>query len=347
MAKVEEKPATAEVTAEEASEGVPKDHPLCTIRGVGPKTAEKLIEAGLKTPEDVACKRPEELADMLGITKKAARDIVNNAFDMTIDTAVVIGTMQDEIDHRKAVVKRIPTGSSKFDAAIRGGIPTEAITALKGEAESGKSEFCHQLVVNNFKYHGRKAAWISTENMTFSPDRIAEMSKAVNVKIDPNKDVLFVSSGSVASTNKLFLAYQALARRVENEKIDLGLIVIDSFSAPFRKEFGDRSQLPDRAREEGRHLGYLDGFAKKYNCAVVITAQVMDIPDQGSQLGEKAHTGHVQRMWGGNVVRHSITYGISLAQVASFQYEGVIFASPDVAKTAFRYCIKESGIRDV
>lgn len=348
MAKVvlEEKTST-EIVDGDASTEVSKDHPLCTIRGVGPKTAEKLIEAGLKTPEDVACKRPEELADMLGITKKAARDIVNTAFDMTITTAVVIGTMQDEINHRKEVVKRIPTGSAKFDAAIRGGIPTEAITAFKGEAESGKSEMCHQLVVNNKKYFNRKAAWISTENMTFSPDRINDMAKAIGVKIVPDEDVLFISSDRVASSNKLFLAYQALARKIDAEELDVGLLIIDSFSAPFRKEFGDRSQLPDRAREEGRHLGYLDGFAKKYNCAVIITAQVMDIPDQGSQLGEKAHTGHVQRMWGGNVVRHSITYGISLAQVASFQYEGVVFASPDVAKTAFRFQIKEQGIRDV
>jgi hypothetical protein len=33
--------------------------------------------------------------------------------------------------------------------------------------------------------------------------------------------------------------------------------------------------------------------------------------------------------------------------VASYQYEGVIFASPDVPKTAFRFSIKEGGIRDI
>lgn len=342
--KVIEEKSTSE---EEEVVGIDKDHPLCTIRGVGPKTAEKLIDAGVQTLEQLACMRADELADVLGITKKAARDITNNALEKALDTAIVIKSMQDEIDHRRDVVKRIPTGSAKFDAAMKGGIPTEAITLFKGEAESGKSEFCHQLLVNNKKCYNRKAVWISTENMTFSPDRINDMAKAVGCKIDAKEDVKFIDSGQVGSPHHLFLAYQRIAKEIEEKKLDVGIFIVDSFTSPFRRFYGDRSQLPERSREESRHLGYLDGLAKKFNMAVVLTAQVMDIPDQGGQLGERAHTGHDKRMVGGNVLRHSATYGISLAQVASFQYEGVIFASPDVPKTAFRFSIKEGGIRDV
>jgi RecA/RadA recombinase len=331
----------------EESSGVDKSHPLCSVKGVGPKTAEKLIEAGVSTPEQLACLRPDELADMLGITKKAAKDMTNYALSIALDTAIVIKSMQDEIDHRREVVKRIPTGSSKFDAAIKGGIPTEAITLFKGEAESGKSEFCHQLVVNTKKYYDRKAVWISTENMTFSPDRINDMAKAIGCKINPKEDILFIDSGQVNTPYSLFIAYQRVAKEIETKGLDVGIFVVDSFTSPFRRFYGDRSQLPDRSREESRHLGYLDALAKKFNIAVVLTAQIMDIPDQGGQLGERAHSGHDKRMVGGNVLRHSATYGISLAQVASYQYEGVIFASPDVPKTAFRFSIKEGGIRDI
>jgi len=331
----------------EESSGVDKSHPLCSVKGVGPKTAEKLIEAGVSTPEQLACLRPDELADMLGITKKAAKDMTNYALSIALDTAIVIKSMQDEIDHRREVVKRIPTGSSKFDAAIKGGIPTEAITLFKGEAESGKSEFCHQLVVNTKKYYDRKAVWISTENMTFSPDRINDMAKAIGCKINPKEDILFIDSGQVNTPYSLFIAYQRVVKEIETKGLDVGIFVVDSFTSPFRRFYGDRSQLPDRSREESRHLGYLDALAKKFNIAVVLTAQIMDIPDQGGQLGERAHSGHDKRMVGGNVLRHSATYGISLAQVASYQYEGVIFASPDVPKTAFRFSIKEGGIRDI
>lgn len=336
---------TAEETIEE--EGVSKDHPLCKVKGVGPKTAQKLIEAGIQTPEQLACMRPDELADTLAITKKAAKDMTNYALSMALDTAIVLGSMQSEIDHRKNVVKRIPTGVAKFDAAIKGGIPTEAITTFKGEAESGKSEFCHELVVMNKKYFNRKSVWISTENMTFSPDRIQAMAKAVGVTIDPANDIIFVHSGQVNTPWSLFLAYQRIAKEIEEKKLDVGVFIVDSFTAPFRKFYGDRSQLPERSREETRHLGYLDSIAKKFNMAVILTAQIMDIPDQGAQLGERAHSGHDKRMVGGNSMRHSQTYGISLAQVASFQYEGIIYASPDCPKTAFRYTIKEGGLRDV
>ena len=81
MSKEEKK-----VEEEVVESGVTKDHPLCTVKGIGPKTAEKLIEKNITTVEQVAIMRSEELADVIGITNKAAKDIVNVAKNMALDT---------------------------------------------------------------------------------------------------------------------------------------------------------------------------------------------------------------------------------------------------------------------
>jgi len=320
---------------------------LTDVKGVGPKTAQKLVDAGVTTKEQLACMRPDELADIMGITKKAAKDIINDAISQALETAVVVKSMQDSIDHRRDVMKRIPTGSAKWDAIIKGGIPTEAITIFKGEYASGKTQVCYQLAVNTMKYFKRKVAWIETESGTFVPDRLLEMGKAIGLTIDTKNGVLYVDSSQIATPWNLFLAYQRIAAEIEIKGLDVGLLVIDSFSAPFRTAFGDRAQLPDRSKEEGRHLGLLNHLSRKYNMAIVLTCQVMDIPDAGMQLAEKMKSGHTKKMVGGKIVEHGGTYLISLQQVAGREWEAVIFDSPDVPKTATRFVIKECGIRDI
>ena len=49
-----------------------KNHPLCTIKGIGSVTAGKLLEKGITSIEQLAIMRPEEFADVAQITKKAA-----------------------------------------------------------------------------------------------------------------------------------------------------------------------------------------------------------------------------------------------------------------------------------
>ena len=317
------------------------------IRGVGPSTAEKLRESGVSSVEQLATMRPEELKEILKITLKAAKDIINDAKDKALNLAIPARTFSEYERHVREVVQRIPTGSSELDRLLGGGWRTEAIHQLKGEYASGKTELCHQAAVNCLKYLKRKVIYIETETATFSPKRIREMAEAIGLQIDSDNDFIIIPSAGINTPYAQFLAYERALKIKEQKNLDVGLFVVDSFNSTFREFYSGREMLPDRAREEARHLGFLDYIATKYNMAIILTAQVMDIPDAGSQLGEKAKTGHVKRSYGGNVLNHWSTYILSLNQVATSEWEAVLADSNEMPRGTCRFQITPGGVRDI
>ncbi|MFX1274255.1 MAG: DUF4332 domain-containing protein [Promethearchaeota archaeon] len=55
---------------------------LVRVRGIGPQAAEKLIKAGVRTIEQLAEARPEELAFVKGIGITSAKKIIENANEL-------------------------------------------------------------------------------------------------------------------------------------------------------------------------------------------------------------------------------------------------------------------------
>jgi len=104
--------------------------------------------------------------------------------------------------------------------------------------------------------------------------------------------------------------------------------------------------LPDRASEEQRHINYLHYTAAKYNIAVLLTAQVMELPDQTLQIIQRAKTGQVRKMWGGTVLEHGATIILFLRRASSTEWEATIVDAPDLPQTACNFKIVGSGIRD-
>ena len=55
---------------------------LIRVRGIGPTAAERLIEAGVKSIEEIAHSKPEELAWIKGIGMISANKIIENALEL-------------------------------------------------------------------------------------------------------------------------------------------------------------------------------------------------------------------------------------------------------------------------
>ena len=66
---------------------------LIRVRGIGPTAAERLINAGVKSIEEISDSKPEELAWIKGIGMISAKNIIENAMDLFI--AVPLLTLLD------------------------------------------------------------------------------------------------------------------------------------------------------------------------------------------------------------------------------------------------------------
>ena len=55
---------------------------LIRVRGIGPTAAERLINAGIKSIEEIANSKAEELAWIKGIEMLSAKKIIENALEL-------------------------------------------------------------------------------------------------------------------------------------------------------------------------------------------------------------------------------------------------------------------------
>ena len=55
---------------------------LLRVRGIGPAAAERLINSGIKTIDEIANSKPEELAWIKGIGMVSASKIIENALEL-------------------------------------------------------------------------------------------------------------------------------------------------------------------------------------------------------------------------------------------------------------------------
>jgi len=71
-----------ETIEEEAPQVQAASESLETIPGIGPKTAERLTEAGYSTVEDIVNATVDELAEIKGISKKSATEMIEKAKEL-------------------------------------------------------------------------------------------------------------------------------------------------------------------------------------------------------------------------------------------------------------------------
>ena len=333
----------------ESKEKSPEEE-LQQVQHVGPKMAEKLVEAGITRIADLAVKRPEELRALLGISLKQAKEMINSALELSWDIIAKPKCFSEYSEWVSKNVQKIPTGCSKLDGALNGGVPTNAISTFAGEYGAGKTEFCLQIAVNCKKKLNRGTFWIETEPGTFSPKRLEEIAKAENVKFDRDDFYIIPAREIGDSPHFLFLTYLKAEKIFEQSMKDgickYGVLVVDSFTSKFRGYYTGRELFPDRAREENRHIAKLNQIAAKYNVAVLLTAQILEIPVLEGQYAQQAKTDHVKKMWGGTVLEHGSTYLFYLRKQSKKDWSITVVDAPDVPFETYTFRITEVGIRD-
>jgi len=313
------------------------------ITGIGPAMAQKLREAGYSI-EGLATARGDEVASVVKVSYRIAKGWCNEAQTIVLSKMKIETSSEVEQDMKKNI-QYIPTGSKKLDALLGGGFATAQTVGLTGEFSTGKSQLCNQAIVNCIKM-GRKAVFIETEPNTFVPSRIKEIAIKRNVKIDIDGNLLAVRVQSIPTVKAQYLAYRLVKKQLEN-KDDIGLVVVDSFTAKFRTGYSRREMLPIRRAEFGEHFQLIDYLAAKYNICWLLTCQVMGIPTAGGQLGAMKKAGIRVFPVGGHYLLHSISTWLALEQKKTEEWKAHLFDSSHLAPGTADFRITSRGIEDV
>jgi RecA/RadA recombinase len=174
----------------------------------------------------------------------------------------------------------ISTGSLSLDRLLGGGIRTGLLTDIYGPSGAGKSQLCFSLCVNSAKYLKQKEMIMFIDTVgTFRPERVSEIARQ-----ERNNEILdkiifiraFSTNDQIKSLKKIY-------------DIKPLLIIIDSATSLFSTEYRGAS----RHLVLMNHLHELSFAAINFDCAVVITNMVRNIPvvrtitDQGDNKVNK------------------------------------------------------------
>ncbi|MBU7025014.1 MAG: DNA repair and recombination protein RadA [Theionarchaea archaeon] len=305
------------------------------LPGIGPKTAEKLREAGYATVEKIAVSSPKDLSELADLGETIATKVIEAAKEM----ADVGGFMTaEELQEKRKSIGHITTGSQDVNELLGGGVETQAITEVFGEFGSGKSQLAHQLCVNvqlPVEKGGLDAGaiFIDTEN-TFRPQRIIQMAEGLELDTAAVMKKIRVARAFNSS-------HQILLAEKSEELLRQGgirLLVVDSLTASFRAEYIGRGTLAERQQLLNKHLRTLHEMADLYDVAVFVTNQVSARPD--------AFFGDPNKPIGGHVLGHSATMRVYLRKSKKGQRIARLVDSPNLPEGEAIFVVTEQGIID-
>ncbi len=310
------------------------------LPGVGPATADKLIDNGFDSLDSIAVSSPAELSGSIDIGKKTALKIINAAREEAEIGGFETG---NRLMERRETVSRITTMSDDFDDLLGGGVETQTITELYGEYGTGKTQIAHQLAVSvqlSEEEGGldASAVYIDTEN-SFRPERIKQIAKGANLNEEDILDNIYVAR-AYNSNHQMLLVDRAkeLAKDLEKDDKSVRLLVIDSLTSHFRAEYVGRGALAERQQKLNKHLHEVIKFSNLFNAATLVTNQVQSNPD--------SFFGDPTRPIGGNILGHMATFRIYLRKSKGEKRIARLVDSPCMPEGEGVFSIMEEGIRD-
>jgi DNA repair protein RadB len=160
-------------------------------------------------------------------------------------------------------MKRLQLKCKPLDDLLGGGIESNTITEVYGEAGSGKTNLCLQAS-RECVASGKKVAYIDTESVSI--ERIGQKCEGYDYK-KMLSNILFFAPTSFEEQEKMI--YNAI--KVD----DVGLIVVDTFNMFYRIKIEDDEEGANRSLN--RQLTNLQLAARKKDLYVLIAGQVYGI----------------------------------------------------------------------
>lgn len=130
-----------------------------------------------------------------------------------------------------------------------------------------------------------------------------------------DSDFILVDPASLRTPEKIVKALEQTEKKIEEEKLDVGIICIDSFTSLLREAYAGRGSLSDRGKTLSSLSQVMQRLASVHNLAVVSTGQVYGNPDEQMSSKSIRKFGMKETPWGGEYFLHSWAYQISLSLI--------------------------------
>jgi len=276
---------------------------LLKIDEVTPQVLATLRENNIKTVEVLAMQRKSDLIDM-GISKSVADKILEGAWKKLGYTWRSANKLMEEMTQ----IEKLPTGSTRLDELIGGGIETRTLTEIAGEWGAGKTQTLFTILTENLGENNKISAIFLDSEETFRPHRIKEIAESRGYNDSSILERTIVAN-VLNSEHFLFLVEKS-DQLIKTRNIKL--LLIDSLIAPLRAEYVGRETLWARQQILNQILRKLLNYAKLFNLAIIFTNQCVQspTPDYGfDPMG-------IQMPTGGTILAHNATLRLYLRKAS-------------------------------
>ncbi len=220
------------------------------------------------------------------------------------------------------MVERISTGFRPLDEILGGGIDSETITEVYGEAGSGKTNLAMMLARSAIS-SGKKAVYIDTEGIS-----IERLQQICGDDFDIMMEDMMIRH--VYTLPEQDRAVEKAIEIAKNGKV--GLIVVDSMTGLYRLNLGTEEESGGMRSLTRQMIGLLTA-ARRYELAVFITNQVYTDRQRGEY-----------RPIGGHVVDHYAKTIIRLDKLRDGRRRAVVTKHRSVREGGFtEFRIVEDG----
>jgi RecA/RadA recombinase len=170
----------------------------------------------------------------------------------------------------------IHTGSISIDRLLGGGIRTGIVTDVYGQSGAGKSQLCFTLCANYAKHSRQEDRILFIDTVgTFRPERISEIAGSRKSNTILNKIMFVRALNTYDQINAIGLI----------PDINPRLVIIDTATSLFSYEFKGAT----RHLVLMNYIHRLSRAAINFDCAVVITNMVRDVPIRTTIMDQGGH----------------------------------------------------------
>jgi len=321
-----------------------KEPTIDDLTSVSARTKRKLKNAGIIYLKDLMLFHPLRLVEMLNFSEETANKIYEEALKILEDfDSKEYGFVKlSELEEKEKEKLFLHTGSRNLDSILQGGWSSREVTELAGEYATGKSQTCYTAIATVFlspEDGGLRfeenigVAVLDTEN-TFTFTRMEPIFRRFDINPSYAKERIWV-----ARPKNTYHQLKAIERLIKVVKdLNVKLVVVDSLTKLPRADFTGRGQLYERQRTIMAMVEKLRRLAIMYNLVILVTNQVVAVPDV--KFGRKYEP------VGGHVLAHNVDTRLLMSRGSKNIRKVKIIDSSWLPPSETKIAITDAGIVD-